>query len=30
MLGGGFERGTLAMRGIDDAEQRPDEARPPA
>ena len=27
VLGGGFERGTLAMRGVDDAEQRPDEAR---
>ena len=26
MLGGGFERGTLPVHGIDDAEQRPDEA----
>ena len=27
MLGGGFERGTPTVRGVDDAEQRPDEAR---
>ncbi len=27
MLGGGFERGALIMRGVDEAEKRPDEAR---